>query len=51
MRTFHAKNYTFYHKIENGDMNWIIPGRFLAFSTPRNQRVTDDVSTSKNSIF
>lgn len=26
--------YHFYERIENGDMNWIVPGKFLAFSGP-----------------
>ena len=34
MSTFNVQEYQFYEKIENGDMNWIIPGKFLAFSTP-----------------
>ena len=26
--------YEFYEKLENGDMNWILPGKLLAFSSP-----------------
>ena len=33
-KSFNYKEYEFYEKVENGDMNWIIPGRFLAFSGP-----------------
>lgn len=32
--TFNADQYAFYDKIENGDLNWIIPGKFAAFSGP-----------------
>ena len=28
------EEYEFYEKVENGDMNWIVPGKFLAFSGP-----------------
>lgn len=31
---FNVKEYNFYEKIENGDLNWIVPGKFIAFSTP-----------------
>jgi len=31
---FNLTDYQYYEKVENGDMNWIIPGKFLAFSTP-----------------
>lgn len=32
--TFNADQYAFYDKIEHGDLNWIIPGKFVAFSGP-----------------
>ena len=32
--TFNLADYQYYEKVENGDMNWIIPRKFLAFSTP-----------------
>eukprot|EP00929_Paragymnodinium_shiwhaense_P009032 TRINITY_DN113057_c0_g1_i1.p1 TRINITY_DN113057_c0_g1~~TRINITY_DN113057_c0_g1_i1.p1 ORF type:complete len:484 (-),score=60.23 TRINITY_DN113057_c0_g1_i1:266-1717(-) len=32
--TFNTVNYSYFAKIENGDMNWLIPGKFLAFSEP-----------------
>jgi len=25
------KEYDYYEKVEHGDMNWIVPGKFLAF--------------------
>ncbi|KAM9322670.1 dual specificity protein phosphatase CDC14AB-like [Pholidichthys leucotaenia] len=31
---FSAEEYEHYEQVENGDMNWIIPGRILAFSSP-----------------
>lgn len=32
--TFDVDEYEHYEKVENGDMNWIIPRKFLAFSGP-----------------
>lgn len=31
---FDYKEYEFNHKLENGDMNWIVPRKILAFSSP-----------------
>ncbi|NWR70863.1 CC14A phosphatase, partial [Centropus unirufus] len=33
-KTFDVDEYEHYERVENGDFNWIIPGRFLAFSGP-----------------
>jgi len=32
--TFDPDEYEHYERVENGDFNWILPGRFLAFSGP-----------------
>eukprot|EP00826_Nyctotherus_ovalis_P015304 TRINITY_DN1433_c0_g1_i8.p1 TRINITY_DN1433_c0_g1~~TRINITY_DN1433_c0_g1_i8.p1 ORF type:complete len:329 (+),score=90.92 TRINITY_DN1433_c0_g1_i8:343-1329(+) len=32
--TFDLAEYQFYEQVENGDLNWIIPKKFVAFSTP-----------------
>jgi len=41
-KTFNFKEYEYYEKVEHGDMNWIVPGRFLAFSGPsKTQRDPD----------
>ena len=32
--TFDTKAYEHYERVENGDFNWIIPNKFLAFSGP-----------------
>mmetsp|Transcript_70056 Transcript_70056/g.204968 ORF Transcript_70056/g.204968 Transcript_70056/m.204968 type:complete len:415 (-) Transcript_70056:231-1475(-) len=34
LNRFDSESYDFYEKVENGDMNWIIPGKFLAFAGP-----------------
>ena len=33
-KSFSVKEYEHNERVENGDMNWIIPGKFLAFSSP-----------------
>lgn len=33
-KTFNVKEYEHYEKVENGDLNWIIPGKFMAFMGP-----------------
>ncbi|XP_030647238.1 dual specificity protein phosphatase CDC14AB isoform X2 [Chanos chanos] len=32
--TFDVNEYEHYERVENGDFNWIVPGKFLAFSGP-----------------
>ena len=34
--TFNINEYETLQRIENGDINWIIPGKFIAFSCPAN---------------
>jgi cell division cycle 14 len=36
--TFDVEEYLRLEKIENGDVSWIVPGKFLAFSGPLSQR-------------
>lgn len=31
---FDIEEYEYYEKVENGDLNWIVPGKFVAFSGP-----------------
>lgn len=46
VRNFNLRDYEFYERIENGDMNWILPGKFLAFSGPSaSQRDPDGMRT------
>jgi len=40
--TFDVEEYLKLEKVENGDMNWIVPGKFLAFSSPSSRRITSD---------
>lgn len=40
--TFDTKIYEKYEKVENGDMNWIVPGKFLAFAGPASKKYDED---------
>ncbi|KAL5487217.1 hypothetical protein EMCRGX_G019793 [Ephydatia muelleri] len=35
--TFSVEEYEFYERVENGDFNWIIPGKFIAFAGPHSK--------------
>lgn len=34
LSSFDIKSYLHYETPENGDLNWVVPGKFIAFSTP-----------------
>ncbi|XP_075067202.1 dual specificity protein phosphatase CDC14B isoform X4 [Mixophyes fleayi] len=36
-RTFYLEEYQHYERAENGDLNWLIPNKFLAFSGPHHK--------------
>mmetsp|Transcript_23154 Transcript_23154/g.25706 ORF Transcript_23154/g.25706 Transcript_23154/m.25706 type:complete len:212 (+) Transcript_23154:277-912(+) len=40
--TFDTKTYERYEKVENGDMNWIVPKKFLAFAGPASKKHDED---------
>ncbi|XP_029106062.1 cell division cycle 14Aa isoform X2 [Scleropages formosus] len=40
--TFDADEYEYYERVENGDFNWIVPGKFLAFSGPHPKSKTEN---------
>lgn len=37
-RTFDLEQYLHLHELKNGDINWILPNKFLAFSGPYDER-------------
>jgi len=37
-RTFNVKEYEHYERVEYGDINWIVPGKFVAFMGPVDRR-------------
>ena len=39
IKTFNVQEYEHYERVENGDLNWIIPGKFVAFSSPSDEKV------------
>ena len=42
IKTFNLREYEYYEKVDNGNLNWIIPGKFIAFSGPSsNERDAD----------
>lgn len=49
--TFKVKEYEEYERVDNGDMNWIIPGKFLAFSSPSANPYDNDGVKNKNFII
>ena len=36
-REFDNKEYEYYEKVENGDLNWVLPRKFIAFMGPVDQ--------------
>ncbi|KAJ4459019.1 putative Dual specificity protein phosphatase CDC14A [Paratrimastix pyriformis] len=39
---FDVNEYEYYERVENGDLNWIVPGKFIAFSGPSNTEVNQE---------
>lgn len=39
LANFDLKSYEFFEKTQNGDINWIIPQKILAFSTPTDKKL------------
>ena len=44
MKTFNLKEYEFYAQTENGNLSWIVPGRFIAFRGPANKSLSYEKS-------
>ncbi|KAL5367767.1 CDC14 phosphatase [Cryptosporidium parvum] len=40
--TFDINEYSTYEKVENGDISWVIPNKFIAFSGPSGTSVDED---------
>ena len=38
-RKFDVHEYEYYEKVENGDLNWIIPNKILALMGPSGKRI------------
>ena len=39
---FDAEEYEYYERVENGDLNWIIPDKVLSFCGPHNESRIED---------
>lgn len=37
-KKFNTKEYDYYEQVENGDLNIIIPNKFIAFSGPSSEK-------------
>lgn len=46
LNSFDLKSYEFYEKTQNGDLNWIIPNKLLAFSTPYDKKTAPHTMTA-----
>ncbi|TKS65235.1 Dual specificity protein phosphatase CDC14AB [Collichthys lucidus] len=47
--SFDVEDYEHYERVENGDMNWIIPGKILAFSSPHTHSKIENATIPKTS--
>lgn len=45
LKDFNLAEYQYYERVENGDLNWIIPKKFIAFSTPVDSAHAEDELT------
>lgn len=45
-KKFDLAEYEHYEKVENGDLNWMVPGKFVAFSSPYDKPKDDSGVTS-----
>ena len=48
--TFDPDEYEHYERVENGDFNWILPGKFLAFSGPHPRSKIENGKILDNSV-
>jgi cell division cycle 14 len=37
--TFNVESFEYYSQVEHGDLNWIIPGKFIAFAGPNSSQI------------
>jgi cell division cycle 14 len=51
LESFDLNAYTFYEKVSNGDINWIIPKKMLAFSTPNQESSSSGQVTLPDAVL
>jgi len=39
---FNVEEYEYYERVENGDMNWVLPQKFISFAGPHNEQKWDN---------
>ncbi|KAF1317885.1 Dual specificity protein phosphatase, partial [Globisporangium splendens] len=42
LETFSLSEYEYYDQLQHGDLNWIVPGKLIAFSGPQRERIVLD---------
>ena len=42
LKRFNIVEYEHYEQVENGDLNWTLPGKFISFAGPHNERRRDN---------
>lgn len=45
-KSFDDREYEYYEKLDNGDLNWVIPGKFMAFMGPVDEPEYDRLGNS-----
>ncbi|KAJ8539188.1 hypothetical protein ON010_g12682 [Phytophthora cinnamomi] len=50
-RTFSTEEYDHLDCLENGDINWIVPGKLIAFSGPQRERITLDAESGATTLL
>jgi cell division cycle 14 len=51
LATFNLDEYTRMARVENGSLNWIVPGRLLAFVSPSDKRTSKDLTVQEYSVL
>jgi cell division cycle 14 len=42
LANFNMEEYEFYERVENGDLNWVMPRKFIAFAGPHSEHKWDN---------
>lgn len=42
LSNFNMEEYEYYERVENGDLNWVLPTKFLSFAGPHNEQKWDN---------
>eukprot|EP00035_Acanthoeca_spectabilis_P035593 m.35411 g.35411 ORF g.35411 m.35411 type:complete len:412 (-) comp7448_c0_seq1:4137-5372(-) len=42
LSSFSMEEYEYYERVENGDLNWVLPNKFIAFAGPHNEHRWDN---------